>query len=66
MKSLKIMFTGVGRRIELIQAFRQVARTERIDLKIYGADISSTAPVLAFCDYTRITSHMNSEGYMMS
>lgn len=64
MNTIKILFTGVGRRVELIQAFRQAANKENIELKIYGADISSSAPALAFCDYIRITSHMMSEGYI--
>ena len=64
MKTIRILFTGVGRRVELIKAFRQAAYTEKIDLKIYGADISITAPAFAFCDYTRITSHMESESYI--
>lgn len=64
MKTIRILFTGVGRRVELIKAFRQAAYTEKIDLKIYGADISITAPALAFCDYTRISSHMESESYI--
>ena len=64
MNTIKILFTGVGRRVELIQAFRQAANKENIELKIYGADISSTAPALAFCDFIRITPHMKSEGYI--
>ena len=42
MNIIKILFTGVGRRVELIQSFRQAAYKENIELKIYGADISST------------------------
>lgn len=64
MNTIKILFTGVGRRVELIQSFRQAAYKENIELKIYGADISSTAPALAFCDFIRITPHMKSEGYI--
>lgn len=64
MNTIKLLFTGIGRRVELIQAFRKAANTEDIDLKIYGADCSSTAPALCFCDYARITSHMKSEGYI--
>ena len=64
MNIIKILFTGVGRRVELIQSFRQAAYKENIELKIYGADISSTAPALAFCDFIRITPHMKSEGYI--
>lgn len=47
---MKIMFTSVGRRVELMQAFRHAASKANIKLKIYGADISMTAPALMFCD----------------
>jgi HAD superfamily hydrolase (TIGR01549 family) len=53
MSKYRILFTGVGRRVELMQAFRQAANNLNINLKIYGADMAGTAPALAFCDYTR-------------
>ena len=52
MKELHILFTGVGRRVELVQAFHQASVQLNIPLKIYGADMSTTAPALLFCDYT--------------
>lgn len=63
MKIFRILFTGVGRRVELIQAFRQAENRLDVNLKLYGADMAGTAPALAFCDYTwkvcgmRITFH---------
>lgn len=48
MKTFRILFTGVGRRVELIQAFRQAANCLNVNLKIYGADMAGTAPVLFF------------------
>ena len=50
MKPLKLLFTSVGRRVELIQAFREAAAQLEIDLKILGADITTTVPALLFCD----------------
>lgn len=47
---MKILFTSVGRRVELMQAFKNAAENMCIDLKIIGADISESAPALAFCD----------------
>ena len=64
MNTLKILFTGVGRRIELVQAFRQAATTVNIDLKLYGADMTATAPALAFCDCTRIVCGMRDTDYI--
>lgn len=53
MKEIHILFTGVGRRVELVQAFRQAALVLNKNLKIYGEDLTTTAPALTFCDYTR-------------
>ncbi|MDD3138305.1 MAG: HAD-IA family hydrolase [Lachnospiraceae bacterium] len=47
---MKILFTSVGRRVELMQAFRHAADKTSTELIIYGAEISMTAPALAFCD----------------
>jgi HAD superfamily hydrolase (TIGR01549 family) len=64
MSTYRILFTGVGRRVELIQAFRQAANNLNIDLKIYGADMAGTAPALAFCDHTRKVCGMRNEDYI--
>lgn len=64
MKTFRILFTGVGRRVELMQAFRQAANRLNIDLKLYGADIAGTAPALAFCDYTRKVCGMRDADYI--
>lgn len=63
-KSFRILFTGVGRRVELVQAFREAALVLGKDLKIYGADLDLTAPALVFCDATRHTVGMREEGYI--
>lgn len=52
MRSFRILFTGVCRRVELMQAFRQAENHLNINLKLYGVDMVETAPALAFCDYT--------------
>ena len=64
MKEYHILFTGVGRRIELVQAFRQAALVLNIDLKIYGADITGTAPALKYCDVTRKVCGMKDANYI--
>ena len=61
---MNILFTGVGRRIELLQAFRNAALVLNKDLKIYGADMAGTAPALSYCDYTRKVVAMNDVGYI--
>lgn len=47
---MKVLFTSVGRRVELMQAFKKAAKELEVDLTIIGADISNTAPALFFCD----------------
>ena len=47
---MKLLFTSVGRRVELMQAFRNAADNLGIELELIGADISTTAPALYFCD----------------
>ena len=64
MKIFRILFTGVGRRVELIQAFRQAANRLNVNLKLYGADMVGTAPALAFCDYTRKVCGMRDADYI--
>lgn len=61
---MRILFTGVGRRIELLQAFRNAALVLHKDLKIYGADMVGTAPALVYCDYVRRVVAMRSPAYI--
>ena len=49
---MRILFTSVGRRVELVQAYRSAAEKCGERLEIYGGDSSNTAPALQFCDKT--------------
>lgn len=51
---LRILFTCVGRRIELLTAFRKAARSLRTKLEIHGADINRTAPAIHRADVAHI------------
>ena len=64
MKEFHILFTGIGRRIELLQAFRNAALVLDKRLKLYGADITGTAPALAYCDHVRKVIGMKEPGYI--
>lgn len=66
MRTLRILVTGVGRRIELLQAFRQAALILDINLKIYGADMAGTAPALLYCDFVRKVCGMKEKEYISS
>lgn len=61
---MKILFTSVGRRVELMQAFRKAAEELKADLTIIGADITSTAPALFFCDETQIVCKIKEPEYI--
>lgn len=64
MKEQHILFTGTGRRVELLQAFRQASQRLGTNLKIYGADMAGDAPALAFCDYSRKICAMRDRDYI--
>ncbi len=51
---MKILFTSIGRRVELVQAFKSASKRLNIDLSIIGADIANDAPALQFCDMCEI------------
>ncbi len=61
---MRILFTGVGRRVELLLAFRNAALVLNKPLEIYGADMDYSAPALAYCDYARKTVAMDDSGYV--
>lgn len=63
-KNVRIMFTSVGRRVELVQEFASAAKLLKIDLEIYGADITDTAPALAFCDCSVMVPRIKDPGYV--
>ena len=63
---MKLLFTSVGRRVELMQAFRNAAQHLAVDLTLYGADITESAPALYFCDKTVIVPRINHPDYIPS
>ena len=62
--TLRILFTSVGRRVELMQAFRAAADKLNCNLEIYGADMTETAPALQFCDHTVIAPRIRDDAYI--
>lgn len=63
-KSVRILFTSVGRRVELVQQFRAAAADLGIKLEIIGADISESAPALTCCDHTLIVPRIKDSAYI--
>lgn len=64
MKEFRILFTGVGRRVELMQAFRAAAFHTGYRLRLYGADMTFTAPALYYCDCCRQVCGMRDPDYI--
>jgi len=63
---MKLLFTSVGRRVELIQSFKEAANKLGIDLFVYGADLTDTAPALCFCDKKIIVCKISDPNYIPS
>ena len=61
---VKILFTCVGRRVELVQAFRKAADNLHIALEITGADMTPTAPALSCCDRYLAVPRINDPEYI--
>lgn len=60
----KILFLTVGRRVELVQAFRSAALSLGMEVALYGEDASDTAPALAFCDRRLRLCRIQDAGYI--
>lgn len=65
-KEIRILFTSVGRRVELIQSFKEAAEELNVDLVLYGADITETAPALYFCDVYKEICRISNDQYIPS
>lgn len=63
-KRINLLLTSVGRRIELVQAFKDAAQRLGVSLRVIGADISATAPALMYCDETVIVPRISSPEYI--
>lgn len=60
----RILFTSVGRRVELVRAFQKAAVQEEIPVWIIGADLSDSAPALFFCDEAVRVCRISDEDYI--
>jgi len=60
----RILFTSVGRRVELIQSFQRASMKNNIPVWIVGADMSETAPALYYCDEAVRVPRISDESYI--
>lgn len=66
MRTYRILFTCVGRRVELVQEFKKAANGLGMGLEVIGMDNSLTAPALFFCDKAIQACRINDENYIPS
>jgi carbamoyl-phosphate synthase large subunit len=60
---LNILFTSVGRRVELLRAFRDAYRTLQLDGSIVATDIDPLAPALEVADVPLIVPRLDDPAY---
>lgn len=63
-ESVTILFSCVGRRVELLQSFRAAADQLGIKLRLVGLDQTPLAPALVACDVRAIAPPMASNDYI--
>lgn len=61
---MRILFTSVGRRVELVQVFKEAAKKLNVDLEVYGVDIVYDAPALSFCDKKKLICRIDDPKYI--
>lgn len=61
---MKLLFTCVGRRVELLEGFRKAAKLLSIQLVLYGTDSDSDAPALIYCDKQKIINRIDHNDYI--
>ena len=61
---MRLLFSCVGRRVELVQAFARAAGGLGLDLEIHGADSSDLAPGLYSCDRRHAVPPIHEDAYI--
>lgn len=64
MKEINILLLSAGRRVELIECFRNAAKKQDIKSRIVAADISNLAPAIYFADKHYIIPKIAEDGYI--
>lgn len=61
---INVLILSVGRRVELVNCFKNARNELKIEGNIVGADMSDTAPALQFCDRQRKVCRISDEKYI--
>ncbi len=63
-RPVTLLFTCVGRRVELLQAFRAAARRLKLPVRLVGVDSDLTAPALSCVDEPVLVPRVTEPGYI--
>lgn len=63
-KQINILLLSAGRRVELVNCFKNAANKLNISSRVIAADISNTAPAIYFADKHYIISRIGTENYI--
>ncbi|MFQ5805483.1 MAG: ATP-grasp domain-containing protein [Phycisphaerae bacterium] len=63
-ETLRLLVTCVGRRVELLQAFRAAAKRLGVKLCLVGSDSTATAPALTCADQRVLVPPIENNGYI--
>lgn len=61
---LKLLFTCVGRRVQLLRSFQRAAESLGVDLRIHGADASILSPAIHLVDRPHLVPPIAAEDYV--
>lgn len=60
---LRILFTCVGRRVELVRAFQRAAKALKVSLEVHGADANMLTPAMQLVDKPHVVPTIAAGGY---
>jgi len=61
---LRLLFTCIGRRVELLRAFRRAAERLDVTLEVHGADLNRLAPAMHLVDRAHLVAPVASGRYI--
>ena len=64
MKDINILFSSVGRRVELVESFKNAKEELGIKGKLVGVDMDKLAPALSFVDKSYIVPRIKSDDFI--
>lgn len=63
-KSFNVLFTCIGRRVSLLNAFRDAAKAVKLKCRFFGADVTPLSPAFQLCDERFVVKAVDHQGYI--